>query len=87
MEFSMDWDKEIQDLTEDLFVEALTIDLCRLAITQDAPILSRYPKEILQELLSRCGDHLAQRAADLETWGQVLTAPEAVSAPCPTCSG
>ena len=87
MEFSMDWNKEIQDLTEDILIEALTIDLCRLAVIQHAPILSRYPREILQELLSRCGDHLAQRAADLETWGQYLASAEAVNAACPTCPG
>ena len=55
MELSIDWNKEIQDLTEDILKEALTIDLCRLAAAQHAPILSRYPREILQELLSRCG--------------------------------
>ena len=87
MELSIDWNKEIQDLTEDILMEALTIDLCRLAAAQHAPILSRYPREIIQDLLFRCGDHLAQRAADLETWGQVLAAPETVSTILPTSPG
>ena len=72
MKTPMNWDQEVQDLIDDLLVEALTIELFRLAAAQHASALSRFPQEIGQELLARCGDHLVQRAADLQTWSLAL---------------
>ena len=30
-DFSMDWDQEIQDMVDDLLLDALVLELCRLA--------------------------------------------------------
>ena len=38
----MDWNQELQDLTEELLVEALTVELLRFAAAQDAPALTRF---------------------------------------------
>ena len=86
-DFSMDWDQEIQDMVDDLLLDALVLELCHLAAAQAPSSLARFPGACLPELISRCGDHLAQRAADLETWGQVLAAPETVSTILPTSPG
>ena len=67
-DFSMDWDQEIQDTVDDLLLDALVLELCRLAA-------ARFPRECLPELISRCGDHLSQHAFGLHVWSRELSAP------------
>ena len=59
-DFSMDWDQEIQDMVDDLLLDALVLELCRLAAAQAPSSLSRFPSECLPGLVDRCGDHLSQ---------------------------
>ena len=35
-DFSMDWDQEIQDMVDDLLLDTLVLELCRLAAAQAA---------------------------------------------------
>ena len=85
--FEMDWNKEIQDLILDLQTAALAVELFRLALFQSGPLPDHFSLEVRQEYLFRCGALLSQRAADLDTWGQSLVPPAAVSAPRPTAPG
>lgn len=74
-DFSMDWDQEIQDIVDDLLLDALVLELCRLAAAQAPSSLTRFPGECLPELISRCGDHLSQHAFGLHVWSRELSAP------------
>ena len=87
MSHSMDWNRELQDLVLDLQAAALAIELFRLAFFRGAPPSAQFPPEVQREYLSRFGALLSQRAADLDTWGQSLVSPAAVSAPRPTAPG
>ena len=42
-DFSMDWDQEIQDMVDDLLLDALVLELCRLAAAQAPSSLARFP--------------------------------------------
>ena len=70
----MDRNQELQDLTEELLVEALTVELLRFAAAQDAPALTRFSGDTWRSLLSRCGNRLDQLSSTLRIWGQALTA-------------
>ena len=74
-DFSMDWDQEIQDMVDDLLLDALVLELCRLAAAQAPSSLARFPEECLPALIYRCGDHLSQHAIDLQVWSRELAAP------------
>ena len=80
-DFSMDWDQEIQDMVDDLLLDALVLELCRLAAAQAPSSLTRFPGEFLPELISRCGDHLSQHAFGLQMWSRELAAPVRDSSP------
>ena len=54
-DFSMDWDQEIQDMVDDLLLDALVLELCRLAAAQAPSSLARFPSECLPGLVDRCG--------------------------------
>ena len=41
-DFSMDWDQEIQDMVDDLLLDALVLELCRLAAAR-APSSLAFP--------------------------------------------
>ena len=69
-DFSMDWDQEIQDMVDDLLLDALVLELCRLAAAQAPSSLTRFPG-----LVDRCGDHLSQHAFGLQMWSRELAAP------------
>ena len=71
-DFSMDWDQEIQDMVDDLLLDALVLELCA---AQAPSSLTRFPGECLPELISRCGDHLSQHAFGLHVWSRELSAP------------
>ena len=43
-DFSMDWDQEIQDMVDDLLLDALVLELCRLAAAQAPSSLARFPR-------------------------------------------
>ena len=61
----MDWIQELDDLVQDLLMEALTVELCRAALAGCAPRLAQFPPQALSGLLSRSGSFLTQRAWDL----------------------
>lgn len=43
-DFSMDWDQEIQDMVDDLLLDTLVLELCRLAAAQAPSSLARFPR-------------------------------------------
>ena len=48
----MDWIQELDDLVQDLLMEALTVELCRAALAGCAPRLAQFPPQALSGLLS-----------------------------------
>ena len=42
-DFSMDWDQEIQDMVDDLLLDALVLELCRLAAARAPPPSHAFP--------------------------------------------
>ena len=80
-DFSMDWDQEIQDMVDDLLLDALVLELCRLASAQAPSSLARLPTECLPGLVDRCGDHLCRHAVGFQMWSRELAAPVRDSSP------
>ena len=68
-------------MVDDLLLDALVLELCRLAAAQAPASLARFPGECLSELISRCGDHLSQHAFGLQMWSRELSAPSGAALP------
>ena len=62
-------------MVDDLLLDALVLELCRLAAARAPSSLARFPGECLPELISRCGDHLSQHAFGLQMGSRELSAP------------
>lgn len=68
MNSSMDWNQELQDLTEELLTTAFVLHLYQFAVHQNAPALAQFPRTAASALMQRCSDQLQQRAADLQIY-------------------
>lgn len=65
----MNWDEEIQNLVRDIQMEAVIIELCRLAVDKQSPTLAEFSSQF-SEVLARSSSCLEQRSRDLFVWSQ-----------------
>ena len=59
----MNWDEEIQNLVRDIQMEAVIIELCRLAVDKQS-------RHNFSEVLARSSSCLEQRSRDRFVWSQ-----------------
>ena len=72
MDHAMDWNEEIQSLVRDIQMEAVIIELCRLAVDKQSPAFAEFSSQIFSEVLARPSSCLEQRSHDLFVWSQEL---------------
>ncbi len=72
MDHAMDWNEEIQSLVRDIQMEAVIIELCRLAVDKQSPAFAEFSSQIFSEVLARSSSCLEQRSHDLFVWSQEL---------------
>ena len=72
VDHAMDWNEEIQSLVRDIQMEAVIIELCRLAVDNQSPAFAEFSSQIFSEVLARSSSCLEQRSHDLFVWSQEL---------------
>ena len=72
VDHAMDWNEEIQSLVRDIQMEAVIIELCRLAVDKQSPAFAEFSSQIFSEVLARSSSCLEQRSHDLFVWSQEL---------------
>ena len=72
VDHAMDWNEEIQSLVRDIQMEAVIIELCRLAVDKQSPAFAEFSSQIFSEVLARSSSCLEQRSHDLVVWSQEL---------------
>ena len=72
MENPTDWSAELEEIVQDLLMEALTVELCRRALFRRREEGDLFPSQVFSLLLKRSGDYLNQRAQDLKVFSQAV---------------
>jgi hypothetical protein len=48
VDYAMNWDEEIQNLVRDIQMEAVIIELCRLAVDKQSPTLAEFSSQFFR---------------------------------------